>query len=128
MNESLVCEHCLINIMVVGMYGKFRTYKCARGVKIGELIAGSDTPCEGHHQPSCYSAVDKRFEKRHSSDKKFRFKMIPFSEMKKTEDCLADEEEERKDKRNEIARLKVRAKDLTAKARRLEKEIGEEIK
>lgn len=126
MDEQGVCEHCRINILVSGLYGRFRTYTCARDIKIGELMVGADTPCKGHHQPSCYSSVEQSFEKRHSSAKKFRFKMIPLSEMKKSEDCLAEEEKEKEDKKNEISKLRIQAGFLTSKARRLEKEIEEE--
>lgn len=118
-----VCEHCRINIMVYGLYGKFRTYVCARGIKIGELLAGSDTPCKGHHQPSCYSSIDG---KRHSPlPGKFRYKMIPFSEMKKSEDCLKEEKREKEEKKVEATRMRYEAEDLLIKARKLEKEVEE---
>jgi len=98
MCENKVCEHCLIHFYIVGLYGNSRTYKCSKGVRLGYHDLSSD-PCSGHR--SCY-----KYDRRYSHSRgDFLYKLIPRKEMKKSEECLRQEEEDKESREAKAKKL-----------------------
>jgi len=93
-----VCEHCLIHIYLVGLYGRSRTYKCAKGISLG-YHGLSNEPCNG--QPGCH-----KYDKKYSHGRgEFLYKLIPRKKMKKSKERLEQEEEDKKEREEKADRL-----------------------
>lgn len=118
--SGTVCEHCLIGIELISMMGRSRVYECEKGIHPKDCLAGFFEPCDGY--PSCFSEGREKVKGMWVYNRKFRFryKRIPVSQMKKSEDCIRDEKEEAEKRRKEVERLRKGAEDLLLKARELE--------
>lgn len=106
-----VCEHCQIGMSLYTFYGRQRVYECALNQHHKDCLAGFYEPCEGYH---CGNG--KRGE-----DWKPKYKQIPIDQMKKSEECLQQELEEKQERDQKAARLRKEAEELLLKARDLEK-------
>ena len=105
-----VCEHCQIGMALYTFYGRQRVYECALNQHSKDCLAGFYEPCEGYH---CGNG--KRGE-----DWKPKYKQISISSMKKSEECLQQESEEKHDRDQKAARLRKEAEKLLLEARELE--------
>lgn len=112
MSDGKTCEHCLIGITCYSLYGKFKVYECEKGERYmqQDLIAGFIEPCYGYH-----CGTGKRGE-----TWKPKYKRIPTSQMRKSESCIQDEEEESESRRKDADSLKKQALELLLKAKELE--------
>jgi len=105
-----VCEHCQIGMSLYTFYGRQRVYECKLNLYPKDCLAGFYEPCEGYH---CGNG--KRGE-----DWKPKYKQISISSMKKSEECLQQELEEKRDRDQKAARLRKEAEKLLLQARELE--------
>ena len=118
-----VCEHCLIGILVTSMYGRFRVYECEMGIHDKDWLAGFERPCVAH--PSCETSKQVLKSYNHGKDKgwereyKFRYKRIPFSEMRKSEECIRQEREMEAARKKEAEQLRAKAIELIRQADRV---------
>jgi len=123
-----VCEHCLIGILLSSMYGRFRVYECELGIHDKDFLAGFEEPCVAY--PSCGTSKlvlksynngkDKGWEREY----KFKYKRIPISKMRKSEDCLRQEREEAADRKEGVERIRTEAMNLLRRADALEHQDG----
>jgi len=123
-----VCEHCLIGMLLTSMYGRFRVYECELGIHDKDWLAGFEEPCVAH--PSCGTSKRVLKSYNHGKDKgwereyKFKYKRIPISEMRKSKDCIWQEQEEATDRKKEVERIRTEAMDLMRRADALEHQDG----
>lgn len=115
MQDGKVCTHCLLGIVCLSLYGKFRVYECEKGIEYmcKDLLAGFVEPCDGYH-----CGYGKRGEKWRP-----KYKRIHWSEMRKSEDCIQDEKEDTEKRHREAEQLRKEAMDLMVKAKELEKSL-----
>ncbi len=122
MYSDKVCEHCRIGRNLYSFYGTFRVYECVKDIHSKDWLAVFEKPCDGSYCVTKKMCSWKE-AKKHGDwfyRYKFPYKLIPRSEMKKSEDCIRQEKEERKEKKEEAERLRSQAEDLFIKARLLE--------
>lgn len=121
MYSDKVCEHCRIGMKLYSLYGTFRVYECIKDIHPKDWLAGFNEPCDGNY---CTDRKKNTFAQVKAGAPWYtytrRYKQISRSEMKKSEDCIRQEEEERKEKKKEAERLRSKAEDLIIKARSLE--------
>jgi len=130
MPKELCCEHCrkdrVVNFLDAG---RRWTYRCAKGVTIGDFLWGAVNPCDGH--PDCYVDTGKpkwltNFQThslRRNPDKYiFPYKRIPLSQIKRTREGIKEDAEERRENKAEAKELREQARALLDKAKLLEGE------
>jgi len=119
-----VCEHCLIGMLLTSMCGRFRVYECELGIHDKDWLAGFGEPCVAY--PSCGTSKlvlrsynngkDKGWEREY----KFKYKRIPISEMRKSGECIRQEQEEEAARKKGAEGLRAKAMDLLRRADTLE--------
>jgi hypothetical protein len=119
-----VCEHCLIGIFLTSMMGRFRVYECEMGIHDKDFLAGFTEPCVNYLPCRTERRVLKSYnqgkDKEWGYEYKFKYKRIPIAEMRKSKDCIRQEQEEEAARKKEAEELSAKAMDLLRRADTLE--------
>lgn len=109
-----VCEHNRIGMWMDSLWGGHRAYECEKNVRPSNCAGGFEEPCSGYID--CY----EKGPSRRPDWSKFKYKLIPFSEMKKSESCLRQEKKEEAERKEKARKLRSQAEGLLAEARSLD--------
>jgi len=126
---DMCCEHCrkdrIVNFLDAGRHW---TYRCAKGVTIGDFLWGAVSPCDGN--PDCYETnydepkyitnFTTKSLRRNPNRYSFPYKHIHLSQIKRTRAGIKADAEERRENRAKAKELKEQATELLNKARELE--------
>lgn len=129
--EKTCCEHCrkdrVVNFLDAG---RCWTYRCAKGVTIGDFLWGSGIPCDGN--PDCWDTnydepkwltvgrSGDRHLVRNSRRYTFPYKHIPLSQIKRTREGIQADAEGKRENKAKAKELRETAKDLLEEAAELE--------
>ena len=123
------CEHCrkdrIVNFLDAGRHW---TYRCAKGVTIGDFLWGAINPCDGnsdccvtnYDEPKYITNFTTKSLRRNPKRYSFPYKRIPLSQIKRTRKGIEADAEKRRENKAVAKELREQATELLNKARELE--------